>query len=630
MKKYLSLVLSVVLLLTLTLNATVVSAAGAAAVVCEEVTCEPGEQVTVNVTIANNPGFGYLELTPVYAPELTLVDATNGELIGDFTKANQYIWVSDADVTADGLLMTFTFQVAEDVALGDYEVGFVVRKCANYNEQIVEMSAVNGKVTVAKAGPTALDQFTYEMNDTGLTITGYIGDAAKVVIGDSYEIGGTAYAVTAIADEAFLENTVVTSVEIPGTVKTIGEYAFDYCENLAAVKLNEGVQVIGAFAFEGCALTEIVIPASVTSIGECAVYDCLDMTGAVVLCKDAEIGDYALGYYTNRRKETPIDGFVVKGFKDTVAETYATTEGFAFEEIVLKMAGASITLQHNLTVNYKVDKVFFEEYGFTAPYIVAQMNGSNVTLTDYTVEGAYYVFSFRNIAPNQMKDTITTTLYATCGGSEYATEAKDYSVAEYAYSMLTEYASAEYAELRTLLVDLLHYGAATQTYANYKTDALANADLTAEQLAWGTAAEPAMQTVLNTAYATVASPAAKWTGAGLNLKESVALRLMFTAESIEGLSVKIESGDDVWTIPASEFVAGEGNEYTAYFNGLHAGQMRQSVYLTVCNGETPVSNTACYSIESYAYEKQTSTDANLAALVKAMMKYGDSAYAYAN
>ena len=65
-----------------------------------------------------------------------------------------------------------------------------------------------------------------------------------------------------------------------------------------------------------------------------------------------------------------------------------------------------------------------------------------------------------------------------------------------------------------------------------------------------------------------------------------------------------------------------------YFTGLDASQMRQNVYLTICDGDVSVSNTVCYSIGSYAYEMQNSAVAGLPELVKAMMKYGDSAYAY--
>ena len=58
--------------------------------------------------------------------------------------------------------------------------------------------------------------------------------------------------------------------------------------------------------------------------------------------------------------------------------------------------------------------------------------------------------------------------------------------------------------------------------------------------------------------------------------------------------------------------------------------MSETVYLTVYKNGVAVSNTLSYSIESYAYSKQTSTDENLTNLLEAMMKYGNSAYAYVN
>ena len=56
--------------------------------------------------------------------------------------------------------------------------------------------------------------------------------------------------------------------------------------------------------------------------------------------------------------------------------------------------------------------------------------------------------------------------------------------------------------------------------------------------------------------------------------------------------------------------------------------MRNAVYVTVYKNGEAVSNTICYSIESYAYAKQNSTDEKLNNLLLAMMKYGDSAYSY--
>lgn len=295
----------------------------------------------------------------------------------------------------------------------------------------------------------------------------------------------------------------------------------------------------------------------------------------------------------------------------------------------LKFSGASLSLQHNLAINYKVDKALFEDVGYTDPYVVFELNGVKTRMSNYSIDGDRYVFTFRNIAPNQMSDTIYATLYATYDGVEYASATREYSVAEYCYSMLELCSADDYAELQTLLVDLLHYGAASQTYTGYRTDALVNAFLTDAQLLWGTSEDPALDTVLDTTCKTVENPTAVWKGAGLNLQDSVSMRLKFTAESIDGLTIKIESGENSWTIPSNKFLEEDG-VYYVYFAGLNAGQMRQSVYLTIYDGDTPVSNTVCYSIGSYAYEKQNSTIAGLPELVKAMMRYGDSAHIYVN
>lgn len=298
---------------------------------------------------------------------------------------------------------------------------------------------------------------------------------------------------------------------------------------------------------------------------------------------------------------------------------------------VLKFSGASLTLQHNLAINFKVDKTSFDGSGFTDPYVVFEWGGSTATVSNYTVSNDNkYVFVFSNIAPNQMNDVVSATLYATNGGTQYISETKEYSVADYCYGMLTAYPDDEYAELRTLLVDTLNYGAVSQQYTGYNTDALVNAALTDTQKAWGTSTELTLNSVLNTKYATVENPTATWNGAGLLLNEAVSVRLKFTAKNIEGLSVKIVVGNNTWTISSDSFIAQGEDVYYVYFNGLNPAQMRETFYLTICDGDTAVSNTASYSIESYAYEKQNSTISYLAELVKAMMKYGDAAYAYVN
>ena len=54
----------------------------------------------------------------------------------------------------------------------------------------------------------------------------------------------------------------------------VGSGVFRGCERLRSVSLPGWLEAISAGAFEGCALEELEIPASVAQIGECAFRGC--------------------------------------------------------------------------------------------------------------------------------------------------------------------------------------------------------------------------------------------------------------------------------------------------------------------------------------------------------------------
>jgi predicted RNA-binding protein with PUA-like domain len=81
------------------------------------------------------------------------------------------------------------------------------------------------------------------------------------------------------AKNLYLNNELLTELEIPDSVTSIGDYAFYYCTSLASVVIGNSVTSIGNYAFEDCySLTSIVIPDSVTSIGDDAFYYCTSLT----------------------------------------------------------------------------------------------------------------------------------------------------------------------------------------------------------------------------------------------------------------------------------------------------------------------------------------------------------------
>jgi len=69
--------------------------------------------------------------------------------------------------------------------------------------------------------------------------------------------------------------TRLTTVTIPNSVISIGNYTFRDCGGLTSVTIPNSVTSIGYFAFEGCSgLTSVTIPNNITSIGDQAFARC--------------------------------------------------------------------------------------------------------------------------------------------------------------------------------------------------------------------------------------------------------------------------------------------------------------------------------------------------------------------
>ncbi|MGM9701888.1 MAG: leucine-rich repeat protein [Prevotella sp.] len=88
----------------------------------------------------------------------------------------------------------------------------------------------------------------------------------KFSIPETITVEDAVYTVTAINSSAFNAQSRLKEIVIPKTVKTIGDYAFASCRNLVSVTLSEGLETIGGQAFDGTAITSVVIPATVTKL----------------------------------------------------------------------------------------------------------------------------------------------------------------------------------------------------------------------------------------------------------------------------------------------------------------------------------------------------------------------------
>ncbi len=108
------------------------------------------------------------------------------------------------------------------------------------------------------------DDFVYHITEDGIVIDDYLGDNIEITIPSN--INGKN--VIEIGIYAFSGNDNLESVFVPGTIVTINERAFAFCDSLKEVVLSEGLENIGSYAFYLTAVEQITIPQSVTYISE--------------------------------------------------------------------------------------------------------------------------------------------------------------------------------------------------------------------------------------------------------------------------------------------------------------------------------------------------------------------------
>src|SRR5664280_2036772 len=137
--------------------------------------------------------------------------------------------------------------------------------------------------------------YQYTVAGVNATITGYTGSGVAIVIPATLGTSPT-YPVTSIGDRAFYgtQGHLLTSVTIPSSVTSIGNYAFVECTGLTSVTIPSSVTSIGDSAFAGCTgLTSVTIPSSMTSIGQWAFEYCSGLTSVTIPSSVTSIGDWA-------------------------------------------------------------------------------------------------------------------------------------------------------------------------------------------------------------------------------------------------------------------------------------------------------------------------------------------------
>ena len=119
---------------------------------------KPGESVTVDVLLDDNPGINSFTLAFDYDTNRLSLDnvEVSSDLGGQFQYAKKAVWLNSSDTTYNGKILTLSFTVLDSATNGDAYVAVTYNKgdICNYDEEDVDFSPVAGKIAVSGSSNT--------------------------------------------------------------------------------------------------------------------------------------------------------------------------------------------------------------------------------------------------------------------------------------------------------------------------------------------------------------------------------------------------------------------------------------------------------------------------------------------
>ena len=133
---------------------------------------------------------------------------------------------------------------------------------------------------------------------TKLTVTGTLNEEDYKTMRESasllYDIDLSGVTDTEMPSSTFSGKSSLKSIVLPESLTSIGDGAFSSCSSLTSITIPNSVTSIGNNAFYNCSsLTSITIPNSVTSIGGSAFSFCKSLTSITIPNSVTSIEDYA-------------------------------------------------------------------------------------------------------------------------------------------------------------------------------------------------------------------------------------------------------------------------------------------------------------------------------------------------
>ena len=451
-------------------------------------------------------------------------------------------------------------------------------------------------VTTPTPKPTAIplelvkDYLEYTVEDNLAVIT----SVSSEIQGDvtlPQTLGG--YNIGAIGEGAFKNAAKLTSITLPETVTSIGEHAFEKCFNLEKITAK-GVIYIGRHAFCGCeSLTgDVSIPATTKIINAYAFHDCVSLENI----------EYA--GTENKFKES----VTVKEGNETFTSAITFTSG-DFAGAMLNL-GATLTLDYYVSTEADVNDTFMR---FTS---------SSGRVTEVT--GAYdetykmYKYTYTGINPQCMTDSIDAELFHKDGS--LLGKHENYSVGLYCERQMNKsaeslgYSVGQYESFRTLLADMLVYGAEAQKYKEYRLEYLADGPAWVKAHKSDFGVPKGVKEISGNADS---ENRVRSLGVHIANVNKILFKLVLTDDA------KVLVNDE--EISRSELILNADGTYTYYSPDLKATEFDKVFTVKILQGENVLS-TVSYNV--YAYVQSKYDDETVGGIAKALFNYGNSAKAY--
>ena len=315
---------------------------------------------------------------------------------------------------------------------------------------------------------------------------------------------------------------------------------------------------------------------------------------------------------------------VLCGYMNSTAHKYA--QKYDREFIMLpEIYSASVSLGTDITVLFKVNL----DESHSDAVMEFTMNGETTTVQGVATDVPnMYQFAFTGVNPQMMGDLMSVRLML---GDQVLDTLEDYSVELYCRRMkeradakILGLSDAQHEALSTLAADLLEYGAAAQVYMNHKTNDLVNNNMSgaSEYVTLGDEYKmPALAP-------TTAPDGTAFRSAGVKLSNVVEMYFSFKTTDVSRVTIKV--GSHVYD--SDDFVTRVDDKGETYYElwspAIYAHRFETAYKVVLCVDGVEC-QTLTYSVVNYIYNMQNSTsDANLTALLKRIRCYGLSAVAY--